>query len=154
MASSSLVSESKSTASPGSSRRSGEEHEPTGVDPKSHRILLVIRDESLSRDVAAHLSARGHEVTVAETWNSCLAHLRSTAVDLIVLDPDVSWGCDEGIDIEGMHLPSTIVFARPKDVGLERYGIRDAFYFFEPFDATTLATCVLDCLSWRFETCY
>ena len=50
------------------------------------RILLVEDDEVLCELILRNLEIRGHDVHVAENARTALAHLRTTAFDLIILD--------------------------------------------------------------------
>ncbi len=50
------------------------------------RILLVEDDEVLCELILRNLEIRGHDVCIAEDARTALAHLRTTAFDLIILD--------------------------------------------------------------------
>ena len=140
------------------------EPELTSCEVPIRRILLVIDDEALSKDLAVQLADPGYEVVIAGSDIASLPRGGNHTVDVLVLDPNISADRGEQI-LEAIRAavtdpltksgpPAVLLFARQRNMTLERFGIRIAFYLFEPFDATTVATCVRECLSWRFESCF
>ena len=88
------------------------------------RILLVEDDEALRSLLARNLQARGHEVCCACDGATALAYLRTSPVDLVVLDinlPDqTGWevlreALHEGIlhtyELDGSKLPVVVLSA-------------------------------------------
>jgi CheY-like chemotaxis protein len=56
------------------------------IEMPGARILLVEDDEVLCELILRNLEIRGHDVCIAEDARTALAHLRTTAFDLIILD--------------------------------------------------------------------
>ncbi len=86
------------------------------------RILIAEPDELLSAAYRAFLAAEGVEVLAVSNVRDCLATLRETAPDLLILDPELTWKCgadigsllDEGRDCPA--IPVLLLTSRPEKV--------------------------------------
>jgi len=80
---------------------------------KYHRVLIVEDDATLRGLISRNLSARGHEITEAETAADALKLLEARAPDLLLLDinlPDQS-GWHVLRQIDGKEIPTVIISA-------------------------------------------
>jgi len=88
--------------------------------------ILIVDDESaLCNVLSAYLEKRGHAVTIANTVQEALGHLRVRECDVILLDvrmPDAS-GLEAVPQIRALSRASIVVIT-----GVDDYRIADLFY--------------------------
>lgn len=61
------------------------------------KILLAGKDEKSLDMLSAYLSDTGHEVETARNGLGCIAHLRSSLPDLLIMEQDLLWGGSNGV---------------------------------------------------------
>ena len=62
--------------------------ETNAAEPEAKKILVVDDNQLVLKSLSLTLSARGYDVSVAESGADALAHLRQEKPDLILLDLD------------------------------------------------------------------
>jgi DNA-binding response OmpR family regulator len=74
----------------------------------SMRLLIADRDDESLAANAAHLRADGFEVLTAPTLARCVEQMDGGVPDVIVLDPDLPCGLDDGLSFLSVQLEEPI----------------------------------------------
>ena len=111
---------------------------------RRRRAVLASGEDRIRLAGRAQLAALGMEVVTARDGLECVAHLRRTAWDVVVLDADLLWGGADGVlaDIADGASPGrpVVLLGNPPQVRPSGNGARVVTILEKPVD--------LDCMAW------
>ena len=113
----------------------------------SVRVLIADPDQRLLARYRDFLSHHGFEVTTVADGLACLARLRSSPPDVLVLEADLPWGQGEGILAlmeEEPDVPKVPVIVLSAGTGPPGRGraLPGVAHFVKPLGAWELAECI------------
>jgi CheY-like chemotaxis protein len=117
------------------------------------RVLLAASDDQVRAAGRARLTELGWEVATAAHGLDCVAHLRRSVWDVIVLDANLLWGGADGVmsEIAEGALPELpIVFlGNPPSIPVSRIPARIVEVLEKPLDLDALARAAADAADGR-----